>query len=107
MLNMCSKCYKDSQAPLLTIDVNKLKDDSNSCDVIPTDSSVFTKKQCLNCNKRVKLVGGYYYHCGSFYCSMHRYPETHDCTNDYKSVGRIMVAMPNPLVKQDKLVERV
>ncbi|KAI3918382.1 hypothetical protein MKX01_041702 [Papaver californicum] len=119
-MNMCSKCYKDSQAPgetcarrvvdSLTIDefhVDKPKEDSNYCDSIPTDSSVVTRNRCSNCNKRVKLVGGYDCRCGNFYCSMHRYPETHACTYDYKSVGRHMIAISKPLVKQDKLVERI
>ncbi|KAI3980104.1 hypothetical protein MKX01_034710 [Papaver californicum] len=122
-MNMCSKCYKDSQAPgetcvrrvmdslaRLTIDeihVDKTKEDSDSCDSIPTDSSVVTRNLCSNCNKRVKLVGGYDCRCGNFYCSKHRCPETHACTFDYKSVGRHMIAISNPLMKQDKLVERI
>ncbi|KAI3911620.1 hypothetical protein MKW92_011441 [Papaver armeniacum] len=45
--------------------------------------------------------------CGNFYCPMHRYPEIHACTYDYKSVGRGMISTTNPLVKQDKLMERI
>ncbi|KAI3939856.1 hypothetical protein MKW98_029632 [Papaver atlanticum] len=117
--DMCSKCYKDSQAyeaRLTTNDcqVNKPEEDSrvnkatenlSSCASITTDS-VVKNNRCSTCNKRVNLMG-YGCRCGNFYCSMHRYLEIHACTYDYKSVGRGMIATTNPLVKQDKLMERI
>ncbi|RZC57707.1 hypothetical protein C5167_005014 [Papaver somniferum] len=110
-MDMCSKCYKDKfQANLarLTINdchVNKPTENSSSSASITTDSVVLNNR-CSTCNKRVKLMG-YGCRCGNFYCSMHRYPEIHACTYDYKSVGRGMIATTNPLVKQDKLMERI
>ncbi|KAI3982581.1 hypothetical protein MKX01_031320 [Papaver californicum] len=55
---------------------------------------------------RFELIG-YNCRCGNFYCPTHRYPEIHACSYDYKSVGRDMTATSNPLVKQDKLMERI
>ncbi|KAI3918153.1 hypothetical protein MKX01_041473 [Papaver californicum] len=118
--NMCWKCYKgDLKADLarLTINdchvkeqeedshVNKPMENSSSYASITTDSVVL-KNRCSACNKRVKLIA-YNCRCRNLYCPMHRYPEIHACTYDYKGVGRDMIATTNPLVKQDKLIERI
>ncbi|MCL7037028.1 hypothetical protein MKW94_027867 [Papaver nudicaule] len=110
-MDMCSKCYKDFQTKLgrLTVKdshVNKLEEeDSSSCASVTTDAAV-KKKRCSTCNKTVKLLG-FGCRCGNLYCGMHRYPEKHACTYDYKSVGRDTIAKLNPLVKQDRLLERI
>ncbi|XP_038724291.1 zinc finger A20 and AN1 domain-containing stress-associated protein 1-like [Tripterygium wilfordii] len=60
--------------------------------------------RCVSCNKKVGLTG-FKCKCGSTYCGMHRYPEQHECTFDFKTSGRDAIAKANPLVKADK-VER-
>ncbi len=39
------------------------------------------------CNKKVGLVG-VQCKCGLVFCALHRYPEEHDCTFDFKGHGR-------------------
>ncbi|XP_019086028.1 PREDICTED: zinc finger A20 and AN1 domain-containing stress-associated protein 9-like [Camelina sativa] len=58
--------------------------------------------RCLCCNKKVGIVG-FKCKCGSTFCGEHRYPETHDCTFDFKEIGRGEIAKANPVVKADKL----
>lgn len=58
--------------------------------------------RCATCRKRVGLTG-FKCRCGVTFCGSHRYPEHHGCTFDYKSMGRLAIAMANPLVKGDKL----
>ncbi|MCD7455370.1 hypothetical protein HAX54_027986 [Datura stramonium] len=58
--------------------------------------------RCTTCRKRVGLTG-FKCRCGVTFCGSHRYPEHHGCTFDYKSMGRVAIAMANPLVKAEKL----
>jgi len=60
--------------------------------------------RCRSCNKKVGLTG-FMCKCGMTFCGMHRYPEKHDCTFDFKAIGRDAIAKANPVVKADK-VER-
>ena len=39
-------------------------------------------------------------------CGLHRYPEDHDCTFDYRAAGRAMLHANNPVITCSKL-ERV
>ncbi|KAI3977254.1 hypothetical protein MKX01_035984 [Papaver californicum] len=115
--NLCSKCYSNSKPSLSTDErplnqaVPKFGRDDNGVKkegttvALPSDGSAVTNR-CSNCNKKVGLLG-FSCRCGNFYCSMHRLPEIHGCTHDYKRLGREMLAKENPLVKRDKLMERI
>ncbi|KAL1201283.1 Zinc finger A20 and AN1 domain-containing stress-associated protein 4 [Cardamine amara subsp. amara] len=58
--------------------------------------------RCTTCRKRVGLTG-FKCRCGTIFCGVHRYPEIHGCTFDFKSAGREEIAKANPLVKAAKL----
>ncbi|KAL2554590.1 Zinc finger A20 and AN1 domain-containing stress-associated protein 4 [Forsythia ovata] len=58
--------------------------------------------RCAACRKRVGLTG-FKCRCGVIFCGSHRYPEQHDCTFDYKQLGRVAIAKANPVVKAEKL----
>ncbi|XP_010943705.1 zinc finger A20 and AN1 domain-containing stress-associated protein 5 [Elaeis guineensis] len=62
--------------------------------------------RCAACRKRVGLIG-FQCRCGTTYCGIHRYPEGHGCGFDYKTVGRDAIAQANPVVKADKLHQRI
>lgn len=62
--------------------------------------------RCFSCSKRVPLYGLIKCRCGNVFCSLHRYAETHQCTTDYKAIGRDAIAKANPVVKAKKL-ERI
>ncbi|CAN8325620.1 unnamed protein product [Cochlearia groenlandica] len=58
--------------------------------------------RCLCCNKKVGILG-FKCKCGSTFCGEHRYPERHECSFDFKGIGRGEIAKANPVVKADKL----
>ncbi|XP_058087933.1 zinc finger A20 and AN1 domain-containing stress-associated protein 4 [Magnolia sinica] len=60
------------------------------------------QNRCSSCRKRVGLTG-FRCRCGTTFCGVHRYPEQHGCTFDFKAVGREEIARANPLVKARKL----
>lgn len=81
-------------APDLTVEVN--------LDHVP----VVVKKvvnRCSGCRKRVGLTG-FRCRCGELFCEKHRYSDRHECSYDYKTVGREAIARDNPVVKAAKLV---
>ncbi|XP_068651126.1 zinc finger A20 and AN1 domain-containing stress-associated protein 1-like [Aristolochia californica] len=132
-LNLCSVCYRDynikqEQAASAKAVVEKSLNTPKNESIVfqtavpavplssgPTSSSssssaappslVAVKNRCFTCSKRVGVVG-FSCRCGSTFCSVHRYPEEHDCEFDFKTVGRREIAKANPVVVKDKL-ERI
>ncbi|KAG6659513.1 hypothetical protein CIPAW_03G040900, partial [Carya illinoinensis] len=123
--NLCSKCYKDFQAQELSQEapevplaknMDRLQLAVNESDAqtalasditaIVKDSWGVRKKRCKSCNKKVGLTG-FDCRCGNVFCGMHRYPEEHACTVDFKAIGREVLAQQNPICKADKLHGRV
>ncbi|KAF3669848.1 hypothetical protein T459_29537 [Capsicum annuum] len=68
----------------------------------PDQAPQAQSNRCATCRKRVGLTG-FKCRCGVTFCGSHRYPEHHGCTFDYKSMGKVAIAMANPLVKGEKL----
>lgn len=66
-------------------------------------SSKKKKKKCPVCHKKLKLAETYLCRCGYSFCSVHRYPESHPCSFDYKTEGRRMLEKNNPMVIAPKL----
>ena len=106
--NMCSKCYKDH---LLKLKVEATPAIHQTAEVKPSggqsDSGEIHAEpskptRCFSCRKRVGLTG-FQCRCGNTYCGLHRYPEEHGCSFDYKTHGREALAKANPLVKANKL----
>ncbi|GLT40619.1 hypothetical protein SLA2020_147370 [Shorea laevis] len=131
-MNLCSKCYRDfclkeqqqasiksslsspssssaaiesvSPPPALTLPEVKVDApvpaEENAAAV--ADQPRQQPNRCMVCRKRVGLAG-FKCRCGTTFCGMHRYPEQHGCTFDFKKVGREEIARANPLVKAEKL----
>ncbi|CAM8960795.1 hypothetical protein QQ045_003851 [Rhodiola kirilowii] len=76
----------------------------------PNDNGNEKPKQgptrCHSCRKRVGLTG-FNCRCGSTFCSIHRYSDKHDCPFDYKNAGREAIAEANPVIKADKLSDKI
>lgn len=66
---------------------------------------VISKKhlRCEQCNRRLNISNNYTCRCGRLFCAQHRYSEMHNCSHDYKTEGRIILARQNPLVVAEKL----
>ncbi|XP_047312238.1 zinc finger A20 and AN1 domain-containing stress-associated protein 6-like [Impatiens glandulifera] len=129
-LNLCSKCYRDHQikdnqakSAKSAVEISLLPSSSSSTSppttLLPIDkpdpvvvlansppvkefTAALTTNRCFSCRKKVGLTG-FGCRCGSTFCGVHRYPERHSCSFDYKSAGRFVIAKENPLVKADKL----
>lgn len=72
----------------------------------PSTGHVKKSNRCESCKKKIGLLG-FSCRCGGNYCGMHRYPEKHCCTFDFKAVGKSMIEKENPLVQASKLHDRV
>ncbi|RLM74674.1 zinc finger A20 and AN1 domain-containing stress-associated protein 5-like, partial [Panicum miliaceum] len=62
--------------------------------------------RCASCRKRVGLTG-FACRCGTTFCGVHRYPERHACAFDFRGAGRDAIARANPVVRGDKLKDKV
>ncbi|KAK9147589.1 hypothetical protein Scep_006346 [Stephania cephalantha] len=80
---------------------SEVVESSKPSDVVVKSASG-AKNRCSCCNKKVGLLG-FKCKCGSTYCGDHRYPEKHECSFDYKKVGREQLEKANPVVKTAKL----
>lgn len=127
-LNLCSKCYQDLRlkedqattakmavqksvsvsviSPLdLTEAADERRDPRPSSMPVPSGRAPDWPTRCSACRKRVGLTG-FRCRCGMTFCGVHRYPEKHGCTFDFKAMGREEIARANPVVKAQKL-ERI
>ncbi|XP_060187937.1 zinc finger A20 and AN1 domain-containing stress-associated protein 6-like [Lycium barbarum] len=111
--NLCSQCYKaflkeEEEAKNTTILSEKVSsftiDDSVTTEKV--GSTMKIKQRCTICKKKVGLTG-FSCKCGGMFCRVHRYPEEHACTFNFKSTGRVTLAKENPLCKADKLAFRI
>ncbi|KAK1412283.1 hypothetical protein QVD17_33405 [Tagetes erecta] len=121
--NMCQNCFNATTSTQrdrtrsnsltspsrVSIDL-VLDDTANVLDEESKDTKmiepVVVKKEvnrCSGCRKKVGLTG-FRCRCGDLFCSVHRYSDRHDCSYDYKSAGREVIARDNPVVKAAKIV---
>ncbi|XP_058113453.1 zinc finger A20 and AN1 domain-containing stress-associated protein 6-like [Magnolia sinica] len=106
--NLCSKCYKDfilkqSTAMCVGLPIQLAHGSGNEGGT--TNANDGPAKQLPNrcglCRKRVGLTG-FQCRCGGTFCSVHRFWDKHDCSFDFKKMGRDVIARENPTVKADK-----
>lgn len=105
--NMCSKCYKllvlkgRFAEGLLRMEIKREESkvvesaqvgDANACTqkkntLGEVEPLCIDQKRCNVCKKRL-LLTSLVCRCGLKFCEMHRYPEEHECSYDYKNEGR-------------------
>lgn len=61
------------------------------------------KRRCKVCSKKIPLGMEFICRCTMTLCAVHRTAEAHDCTFDYKGIGRETLKKENPLVAASKL----
>ncbi|CAK9146716.1 unnamed protein product [Ilex paraguariensis] len=75
---------------------------------LKVDGEVWLKKpvgnRCSGCRRKVGLTG-FRCRCGELFCSEHRYSDRHDCSFDYKGVGREAIARENPVIRPAKILK--
>ncbi|KAG7546290.1 Zinc finger A20-type [Arabidopsis suecica] len=110
-MNLCSNCFGDlclkqqQQSSIkstvessLSLEVPEKKPVNSP----PEKNQQQRPNRCTTCRKWVGLTG-FKCLCGTMYCWVHRYPEIHGCSYDFKSAGREEILKANPLVKAAKL----
>ncbi|XP_031251108.1 zinc finger A20 and AN1 domain-containing stress-associated protein 3-like [Pistacia vera] len=129
--NLCSKCYRDlalkeQQSSSAKQALNQTLISSSASSSVPSPAVEVVEKmitvsapvvkeeekkhvevatgvnRCLTCRRRVGLTG-FKCRCGSLFCGTHRYPEQHQCTFDFKEMGKEQIAKANPVIKAEKL----
>ncbi|CAA0837860.1 Zinc finger A20 and AN1 domain-containing stress-associated protein 4 [Striga hermonthica] len=122
--NMCSKCYRDlhpadpqvfskpaaaaAAAAAAEVAAPSSAEEPISAEISSTEKEVAAPRgtgRCSACRRRVGLTG-FGCRCGATFCGVHRYPEKHGCSFDFKAAGREAIARANPVIKADKL-ERI
>ncbi|KAI0519730.1 hypothetical protein KFK09_007189 [Dendrobium nobile] len=125
-MNLCSMCYRDLQEVQVTsakitvkksfLPLSSSYPPSNPFLIKPFEwtiekSSAPTEEappaqpqaiRCTTCRKRVGLTV-FRCRCGMTFCGIHRLPEKHGCSIDYKAAGREAIARSNPVVKASKI----
>ncbi|CAI9269828.1 unnamed protein product [Lactuca saligna] len=124
-MNMCSKCHKNiilnqNQAKLTASIINGDSTSTNPTTIplhpqppseveavvaqpstVPPPPSAGPSR-CTACRKRIGLTG-FSCRCGNVFCSVHRYADKHECSIDYRAIGKDAIAKANPIVKAEKL----
>ncbi|KAF7818775.1 zinc finger A20 and AN1 domain-containing stress-associated protein 4-like [Senna tora] len=88
--------------PVLTVPEVVVNDSGSASVTAVPDGTAEKPSRCATCRKRVGLTG-FKCKCGVTYCGVHRYPEKHGCSFDFKKVGREEIGRANPVIKAEKL----
>ncbi|RLN09368.1 zinc finger A20 and AN1 domain-containing stress-associated protein 5-like [Panicum miliaceum] len=120
-LDLCSKCYRDLNHHHLAFTPSSASASASAASeaviaavassepVAPATAPAGGARQagrCASCRKRVGLTG-FACRCGATFCGVHRYPERHACAFDFRAAGRDAIARANPVVRGDKLKDKV
>ncbi len=60
------------------------------------------KNRCAKCNKKLGLIP-FNCKCGNLFCSKCRYPESHECTFDFRADAKEKILKENPVIKCNKI----
>mmetsp|Transcript_14713 Transcript_14713/g.29797 ORF Transcript_14713/g.29797 Transcript_14713/m.29797 type:complete len:413 (-) Transcript_14713:458-1696(-) len=124
---LCSQCYKKKMfgVPDKSADSKaKKKESSNAWKLslkkarvklsalyrfrlgVKTESRIIqkNKKRCFECNKKVGYLG-FECRCMYVFCDLHRFPDTHKCTFDYKRQHQNKLKKDNKVVAHEKLAK--
>lgn len=131
--NMCSKCYRDTQArqqqsqqvqaqvlaPPKPVEVKPEPVVNHEVRQAPVAAPAAVPAQegeeeqegrkvqtdTTRCWSCTKKVGllGFKCRCDYVFCAMHRYSDKHECSFDYRSMNKAALQKANPVVKGSKL----
>jgi len=77
-----------------------IKENDNKEENLSTKS--VSKTRCNECNKKLGLIP-FNCKCQGFFCTIHRYPEKHNCDFDHVTFQREKLIKDNPVIRADKL----
>lgn len=101
--DLCSKCFKEKNKPETKIVekpqipvITEIKEEKET-----KQEQVDTSK-CFKCARKTGIYG-YKCKCNNHYCKVHRIPEEHECTYDFKESGKKELEKINVKVVASKL----
>ncbi|XP_039812013.1 zinc finger A20 and AN1 domain-containing stress-associated protein 5-like [Panicum virgatum] len=103
--DLCSLCYKKRHS-VVGGSGSAAASSSSSSAAAPEAARKAQPSRCAACCKKVGLTG-FVCRCGKTFCGRHRYAEEHGCAFDFKGAGRVTIARANPLIKGDKLPNKI
>ena len=65
-------------------------------------NEVKPRNRCWSCKKKVGIYG-FDCKCTGYFCTVHRYPELHNCSFDYKMQGKLKIEADNPVIMAKKI----
>ena len=105
----CSKCvrlFPDIMEKCVKEIGEVIKSTETQSAEISKDKAIITttktKSRGFICKKKVGIYG-FECKCNDYFCTVHRYPESHQCSFDYKGEGKRKIIHDNPTIKADKL----
>lgn len=79
---------------------------SSACDAAsagePARPIQTNTSRCWTCNKKIGLLG-FQCKCDYFFCAGHRASDKHECSFDYKAMGKQQLMQANPTITPEKL----
>lgn len=95
----CSKCSK-----IVDIEKQQVKVVDQSIDIVKSviETKPKDRKRCESCRKKIGIYG-FHCKCDGYFCTVHRYPESHQCSFDYRAEGREKIMKENPTIKAAKI----
>tara|TARA_B110000263_G_C14817544_1_gene289262 strand:- start:27 stop:380 length:354 start_codon:yes stop_codon:yes gene_type:complete len=97
--NNCSQYETTTQLNYKPIELTKKSH-------VPKSKSSKKRRRCSykDCNKKLKLTDTKC-RCTFTFCSKHKFFSSHNCTYDYKTEERKILAQQNPTIKASKLTD--
>ena len=92
----CSQCFKS-----LAIEAQVSLENGNKKEERVTTQPK-PQNRCRTCRKKIGIYG-FSCQCDGYFCTVHRYPEFHDCSFDYKKAGREKISKENQEIKGSKI----
>ena len=96
--NDSKKMIKD---PNQVIEINSITELKSSSDPLRSVSS--NSIRCEKCQKKLRLAQQFQCKCRAFFCSAHKYADTHACSFDFKKEWRDALDSKNPKINGKKI----
>ena len=93
---MCSVCWKKTTNNISIISNTSIIDNKYLSISKESEFNIQkNKNRCWSCKKNIGLTG-IECRCGFIFCGQHRYVDTHNCSFDYKTLGKVELNKCNP-----------
>jgi hypothetical protein len=80
-------------------------ENSNLNSIIPEPLNKKSKMRCSECNTKINITNSITCKCNRLLCYKHRYQNEHNCTFDYKTVEREILAKLNQKIDCEKIIK--